>query len=62
MGPWPVVYLLDLVRRGDDEKSRGVIGGVIGSGNMKKGSSSGTVVVEQTIKSGKEKTPCFTLE
>jgi hypothetical protein len=33
-----------------------------GPGNMKKGSSSGTVVVEQTIKSGKEKTPCFTLE
>ena len=30
MGPWPVLYLLDLVKRGEDEKAMEVIGDFVG--------------------------------
>ncbi len=30
MGPWPVLYLLDLVKRGEDEKAMEVIGDLVG--------------------------------
>jgi dihydrodipicolinate synthase/N-acetylneuraminate lyase len=32
MGPWPVLYLLDLVRRGEDEKASEVIADLAGDG------------------------------
>jgi trans-o-hydroxybenzylidenepyruvate hydratase-aldolase len=32
MGPWPVLYLLDVVRRGDDETAMEVIADIIGDG------------------------------
>jgi trans-o-hydroxybenzylidenepyruvate hydratase-aldolase len=33
MGPWPILYLLDVVRRGDDEKAVEVIDDIIGDGS-----------------------------
>lgn len=33
MGPWPVLYLFDLVKRGDDEKAIQVIDDIIGDGS-----------------------------
>ena len=33
MGPWPVLYLLDLVRCGEDEKAREVIDDIMGDGS-----------------------------
>lgn len=33
MGPWPVLHLLDLVRRGEDEKAAEVIDEIIGDGS-----------------------------
>jgi hypothetical protein len=32
MGPWPVLYLLEVVRRGDDERAIEVITDLIGDG------------------------------
>ena len=33
MGPWPILYLLDVVRRGDDEKAVEAIDDIIGDGS-----------------------------
>jgi hypothetical protein len=33
MGPWPVLYLLDIVKRGDDQKAMEVIDDIIGDGS-----------------------------
>ncbi len=33
MGPWPVLYLLDLVKRGEDEKAAEVIADLVGDGS-----------------------------
>jgi len=33
MGPWPVLYLLDLVKRGEDEKAAQVIDEIVGAGD-----------------------------
>jgi len=33
MGPWPVMYLLDVVRRGKDEEAKQVIADIIGDGS-----------------------------
>ena len=33
MGPWPILYLLDLVRRGEDDKAVEVIDDIIGDGS-----------------------------